>query len=193
MFGDSLIAALGDPRGIGWVGRVAAAQISGLTVTTYPLGVREESTEEVVVRMPLEAAARFARGDDHRIVLATGISDAERGTDPLAAAAALDFGLASVGVPALVVGPPPVGGEELRRRIAEIDAVFTRVCARRGVPYVATYSRLVGRLPWERSVATGRSHPDATGYALLARVVLEGGWRDWLTGRQGRGAGTDDR
>ena len=192
MFGDSLIAALGDPRGVGWVGRVAAVQISGLTVTTYPLGVRDESTEEAVVRMPLEAAARFARGDDHRIVLATGISDAERDTDPLAVAAALDFGLASVSGPALVVGPAPVGGDELRHRIAQVDAVFTRVCARRGVPYVATYSRLVGRLPWERSVA-GRSYPDATGYALLAKVVLEDGWRDWLTDPHGHRAGKDDR
>lgn len=182
VFGDSFVAGVGDPKALGWVGRVAARTppSTGVELTAYPLGVRGESTEEVVVRMPLESAARFARGEEHRVVIATGVCDAVQGLDPHQSAAALEFGLAATGVPALVVGPPPTGDDDLRKRIQDVDAAFAQVCARRGVPYVNTFEPLARKPAWRAARAADGMHPDQTGYGLLAYIVLYGGWYEWL-------------
>jgi lysophospholipase L1-like esterase len=182
VFGDSLVAGVGDSTELGWVGRVSARtpHTTGMQLTAYPLGVRGESTEEIVVRIPLESAARFARGDEHRIVISAGVNDAGRGVPPAHSAAALDFGLGSTDVPALVVGPPPLGDAALTARIAMVDQAFAGVCARRGVPYISTYERLLRRPTWRRARADDGIHPDRSGYVMLARLVLDGGWFSWL-------------
>ena len=67
VFGDSFVAGVGDPKALGWVGRVAARTppSTGVALTLYPLGVRGQSTEDMVVRMPLEFSPRFARRFRH--------------------------------------------------------------------------------------------------------------------------------
>jgi acyl-CoA thioesterase I len=178
VFGDSFAAGVGDPRGVGWVGRLAA-RAREVELTAYPLGVRGESTEEIVVRIPVESAPRFARGDEHRIVIAPGVADAVRRIEPVQCALALDFALASASVPVLIVGPPPVGDAETIERIGALDAVFARTCERRAVQYVATYPRLVGRATWYRARAADGIHPDGPGYGVLASVIRHG-WDDWI-------------
>lgn len=182
VFGDSFVAGVGDPKALGWVGRVAARTpvSTGVALTAYPLGVRGEATEEVVVRMPLESAPRFARGDEHRVVLAPGVADAYRGVPVARSVAALEFGLSSVSVPALVVGPPPVGDEAMVARIGELDAAWADLCARRSVPYIATFGPLAAKASWQHARSDDGIHPDQTGYGLLAYLVLNGGWYSWL-------------
>ncbi|MGH8826941.1 MAG: GDSL-type esterase/lipase family protein [Jiangellaceae bacterium] len=182
VFGDSFVAGVGDPKALGWVGRVTARTpaSTGVELTTYPLGVRGETTEEVVVRMPLEAASRFARGDEHRVVVAVGVADAFHGIAPDRSTAALEFGLGSVSVPTLVVGPPPVGTEAVQERLARLDEAYGRLCARRDVRYISTFAPLVRRAQWHAARATDGVHPDQAGYGLLAYVVLHGGWYEWL-------------
>ncbi len=181
MFGDSLVAGVGDSTELGWVGRVAAKtpRAGDIQLTAYPLGVRGESTEEIVVRIPLESAARFARGDEHRIVISAGVNDANRGIPPAQSAVALAFALGSTDVPTLVVGPPPLGDAALTARIAMVDEAFASVCARSGVPYISTYDRLLRRPTWRRARADDGVHPDRSGYAMLARTMLDG-WLSWL-------------
>ncbi|SDT51449.1 GDSL-type esterase/lipase family protein [Jiangella sp. DSM 45060] len=182
VFGDSFVAGVGDPKALGWVGRVAARTPSstGVVLTAYPLGVRGEATEEVVVRMPMECAPRFARGDEHRVVLAPGVADAFRGVPVARSVAALEFGLSSVSVPALVVGPPPVGDDAMLARIGDLDAAWARLCADRGVPYIPTFGPLTAKPAWQTARADDGLHPDQTGYGLLSYLVLNGGWYPWL-------------
>lgn len=177
-----MVAGVGDSTELGWVSRVAARtpRDGDTQLTIYPLGVRGESTEEIVVRIPLESAARFARGNEHRLVISAGVIDAHRGITPAQTAAALDFGIGSTDVPVLVVGPPPIGDAALTARIAMVDEAFAGVCARRGVPYISTYNRLLRRPSWRRAGAADGIHPDRSGYAILARVVLDAGWFSWL-------------
>ncbi|HEY9410502.1 MAG TPA: GDSL-type esterase/lipase family protein [Jiangellaceae bacterium] len=182
VFGDSFVAGVGDPKALGWVGRVAARTpaSTGVELTAYPLGVRGETTEEVVVRIPMECASRFARGDEHRVVVAVGVADAFHGVDPARSAAALAFGLAAVSVPTLVIGPPPVGDDDVRARIQGLDRAYATVCADREVPYISTFAPLAAKAAWNDARAHDGVHPDQTGYGLLAYVVLHDGWYDWL-------------
>lgn len=190
VFGDSFVAGVGDSTGLGWAGRVAVRtpQVLEIDLTMYPLGVRGESTEEIAIRIPLESAARFARGDRHGIVLAAGIADAYRSVPAAQSAAALDFCLRSSDVPALIVGPPPAGDAAQTARIAMVDEAFAEVCNRRDVMYVSTYKRLIRRPTWRRAKAVDGIHPDRAGYTMLARVVLDDGWFPWLDLLSGRTA-----
>lgn len=182
VFGDSFVAGVGDAKALGWVGRVAARTpvSTGVALTVYPLGVRGDTCEDVVVRMPLESASRFARGDDHGVVLAVGVADAVGSVSPLRSAATLEFGLRSTAVRRLVVGPPPVGADDVRARIVELDRAYADVCDRLGVPYISTYGPLAEHRPWLRQLVSGGIHPDQAGYGMLAYVVLNGGWYEWL-------------
>ncbi|WP_298332391.1 GDSL-type esterase/lipase family protein [Haloactinopolyspora sp.] len=182
VFGDSLVAGLGDPKALGWVGRVAARTpvSTGVRLTAYNLGVLGEGAEEVAVRIPMESAPRFARGSQHRVVVSVGVADAQRAVQPELSAAALDFGLGSVSVPALVVGPPPVGDADLQARITDLDAAYADVCKRRDVPYIATAAPLARKAAWQRARSDDGVHPNQAGYGMLAYVVLAGGWYPWL-------------
>ncbi len=182
VFGDSFVAGFGDPKALGWVGRVAARTpvSTGVALTAYQLGVRGEGAEEVAVRMPMECASRFARGDEHRLVVSVGVADAVRGDDPARAAAAVSFGVESIGVPALVVGPPPVGDDDLQGRIAAVDESLAVMCADRGITYIETFTPLAHKAPWRGARARDGLHPDQAGYGMLAAIVLGGGWYQWL-------------
>jgi acyl-CoA thioesterase I len=182
VFGDSFVTGVGDPKALGWVGRVAARtpESTGVALTIYELGVRGQSTEDVVVRMPLEISPRFARGDEHGVVLAAGVADAFAAVPAARSAATLEFGLRSTGARRLVVGPPPVGPPEVRKRLAALDAAFADVCGRLDVRYVSTYEPLVGHGPWQRQRLADGMHPRQAGYGMLAFVILNGGWYEWL-------------
>jgi lysophospholipase L1-like esterase len=182
VLGDSFVAGVGDPKALGWVGRVAARTppSTGVALTLYPLGVRGQSTEDVVVRMPLEVSPRFARGDEHGVVLSVGIADAFAAVPVARSAATLEFGLRSTDVSRLVVGAPPVGPPEVRERLAALDTAFARVCERLDVPYVSTYAPLARHGPWQRLRLADGVHPGQAGYGMLAFVILNGGWYEWL-------------
>ena len=182
VFGDSFVAGVGDPKALGWVGRVVARTPSstGVDLTVYQLGVRGESVEDVVVRMPTESAPRFARGDEHGVVVSVGVADARARIPAERSAATLEFGLGSTDVRRLVVGPPPVGSPDVRARIADLDVAFEEVCVRLAVPYVSTHRPLADHRPWLEQAFTDGLHPGQAGYGMLAYVVLHGGWYDWL-------------
>jgi acyl-CoA thioesterase I len=182
VFGDSFVAGVGDPKALGWVGRVAARTppSTGVALTMYPLGVRGQTTEDIVVRMPLESSSRFARGDEHGVVLAVGVADAFAEVSAVRSAATLEFGLQSAQAHRLVVGPPPVGPDGMRGRIAELDDAYSSVCRRLEVPYISTYRALIGRKPWLQQEFADGVHPGQAGYGMLANAVLAGGWYEWL-------------
>lgn len=179
VFGDSFVAGVGDPKALGWVGRVAARTppSTGVALTMYPLGVRGQTTEDIVVRMPLESSPRFARGDEHGLVLAVPANAADA---PTRSIATLEFGLGSVSARRLVVGPPPLGPADVRARIAQLDDALTAMCDRLDLPYISTYRALVGRRPWLDQKFADGVHPGQAGYGMLANVILNGGWYEWL-------------
>jgi acyl-CoA thioesterase I len=76
-FGDSFVAGVGDPTGLGWVGRVvAASHDAGRPLTAYNLGVRRDTATDVAARWRAEAAARMrCTGARYGLVLGLGVND----------------------------------------------------------------------------------------------------------------------
>ncbi|WP_432503462.1 GDSL-type esterase/lipase family protein [Kineococcus arenarius] len=154
--GDSFVAGVGDPQHLGWAGRLAAhSHTRGQALTGCNLGVRRDTSTDVLARWRAECAPRLPSGCRSGIVLSCGVDDTTldgptgRGAPRVApdvstanlAALLQQFPTAARSI--LVVGPPPVDDEEQNERIADLDA----------------------------------AHPGAEGYQVLTALVLP----DWQT------------
>lgn len=190
-FGDELLAGLGDPRALGWVGRAVATEQGSrprieLFTSALPgdtsASLAERWEAEVGRRMDSEAEATGTR--QHRVLLGMGSADIAAGTSlarsRLNLAKVLD-GLERIQIGAFVVGPPPSRDPARTTAIRELSGAFDDVCSRRRVPFVDTVAALDGHEQWTQDLArTGSDLPGQTGYGLIAWLVLHGGFGDWL-------------
>ncbi len=189
-FGDSLVAGVGDPTGRGWVGRVVAASFeNGLALTAYNLGVRGQTSEQVVARWRSEAQPRMLPGADMRIVVSFGANDTTVEHDRLRAepehscAALADIldGAATLGLIALVIGPAPVDDPQQNERILALSASFSGICSAAAVRFIGVAEPLLANRAWMSQVMEGDgAHPSAEGYDALADLILAEGWTHWL-------------
>jgi lysophospholipase L1-like esterase len=184
--GASLVAGVGDPKGQGWVSRVVGRTHSAdLELTAYNLGVRGDTTADVLARWKSECAPRWAGRAEKRLVISVGTNDAASGVTlarhRLNLANILDDA-ASAGIGTFVVSPPPADDEEINAKLDVLVEAQADVCARRGVPFVDCFRPLLGHEQWQSDLAASRItlHPGQAGYGLIAWLVLHNGWYDWL-------------
>lgn len=184
--GDSFVVGAGDPKGQGWVTRVIArSQAPEADLTVYNLGVRGATSSDVLDRFRSEVPPRFADRAEKRLIVSVGTDDVRTGMSVarhrLNLATVLDEA-ASSNVSAFVLSPPP-GPDAAANALLEVfvDAQAD-VCSRRGVPFVDAYRPLLGHDQWESDLAAATipGHPGQAGYGLIAWLVLNGGWREWL-------------
>ena len=184
--GASMTAGYGDPKGLGWVGRVVArTQHPDLDLTAYNLGVRGNTSGDVVARWGAESHPRWKGRGERRLVVSVGAGDITSGMtmarSRLNLANVLDEATTS-GISAFVVGLAPTLDPELNRRIEALAEAQADVCSRRGVTYVDCFRPLVSHDQWMADLAASpdRAHPGQAGYGLVAWLVLHNGWNDWL-------------
>ena len=101
----------------------------------------------------------------HRLNLATVLDDAQ-----------------SSGIGTFVVGPPPSDDAQVNALLEVFVDAQADVCSRRGFAYVDCFRPLLGHDQWESDLAAASipGHPGQAGYGLIAWLVLNGGWREWL-------------
>ena len=184
--GDQLAAGEGDPRALGWVGRVAARTPLDPRPTMLTLAVANETTTALAARWEAEVVLRLSHPEPengHRMVVALGRADTAAGIS----VARSRLNLANVldvaegrRIRCFVVGPPPgLHGDPQQQ--AELSSAFADVAGRRRVPYVETYAPLVQHDQWLADLAEGDGEtPGQAGYGLMAWLVLHTGWNHWL-------------
>jgi len=190
--GDSTLLSSGDPEGLGWLGRVAAATRARLTpieLTVYNLGVGGETSVEVRARWD-EVERRLAPEADVRLLLSCGYNDtfAEPGAPPTTAPEESSAHLAALlqsasdrRLPAFVAGPPGSPHRARAERLSDLSARFAATCADAGVPFADVVTQSTPEAPWVRDARAGDgTHPGPAGYEALAALVLEAGWWTWL-------------
>ena len=189
--GDSLTVGVGDPCYLGWVGRLCAAMpTAGLELTMYNLGVRSETSRHIKSRLSRELLPRLLPRDEARVVLSFGVNDTKidggKRKVPLSESVDNLFEIVTlVGklAPVVMVGPPPVLDDAHRTRVEELSDVFQRTCQDMDLPYLEMCRALCRDSVYLDSlVAAGDGyHPEAAGYAAMARRVAEwDAWRTWF-------------
>lgn len=190
-FGDSMVNGTGDDACLGWVGRAcAAARRGGRDITCYNLGIRRDTSEDVLARWEGEAKARLPAGHDGRLVFSFGANDACPGEDgdmrvPMDRAVAnaeAILAAAAAWRPTLMVGPFPICDPEVDTRAAELSARFSALCDRLGIPFLPVIDIVSSSLIWRGEVASGDgAHPNEEGYALVAEAFSRwSAWQEWM-------------
>ena len=183
--GDSYVTGYGDPKALGWVGRVAArTPLNQIDLTVHNLGIRGDSSAGVLARWREETGRRWHDGADNRLVVAVGANDVGQGISlarsRLNLANVVDEAITARLRP-LVVGPPPWLDPAVNDRLEVVVNAQRDVCERRGVTYVDCFEPLRSHERWYADLGAGDGvHPGQAGYGLLAWLVLHSGWSDWL-------------
>ncbi|MGC5048770.1 GDSL-type esterase/lipase family protein [Micrococcus porci] len=183
--GDHILAGAGDPRSIGWWGRVLARTAAPeVTLENYVLAVPHETTEQLNERWWGEASRRFSESAENRLVVS--LSDADLDLEASSSARSR-LNLANVldtasqrGITALVVGPVPTLDEARNDRLADLNTAYQDVAARRGHLYVDAFTPLRTHEQWRADLAAGDGVPGQAGHGLIAWLVLHRGWYQWL-------------
>jgi hypothetical protein len=185
IIGDSLVSASGDPKGMGWLGRVLArTPVIEPQIDVYALPSPDETSAKLLERWNGEVQQRMAAGVENRLVLVLPNIDPAAGISisrsRLNVATILDDA-SRRGVECFVIGPAPHRNPELNKEIEHLSAGFEDVCARRGVHYVDCFTPLIGHEGWNSEISSDPSgRPGQIGHGLIAWLVLNRGWHEWL-------------
>lgn len=186
--GESFVNGTGDPECLGWTGRVcAAANHQGHEVTYYNLGIRRETTTELLTRWQPEVERRLPPDVDGRIVFSFGVNDTTwaNGQPRVAVADSLQNARqilteAQRSHPVLMVGPALVSNAAQNERILTLSAAFSELCDELQVPFLEIAQPLQDSPVWiSEAIANDGAHPRAAGYAELATWVQS--WSAWQT------------
>ncbi len=184
--GDSFVQGTCDPECRGWVGRVAAAAwAAGYHVTAYNLGIRRDTSRDILARWEAECTARFRSGGTPYLFFAFGANDmtSEAGTLRVPEAESIAnfqtlVSSACARFPLLVMGPLPVGDPAQDARILNLCGHYAQAAAALAIPYLPLAAQLIDNPIWQHEIAANDgSHPGAAGYALIADHLLA--WSAW--------------
>lgn len=185
VLGDGLVSAAGDPKGMGWVGRVTAKTPStSPRIDIFVLPAPDETTSMLAERWTDEVKRRFSADTENRLVIALGNADPAAGISisrsRLNIATIVDEAKRA-GIESFLVGPTPHRNPELNSEIEHLASGFEDVAARRGIPFVDCFRPLVDHEGWNEEINLAENHlPGQIGHGLIAWLVLNRGWYEWL-------------
>lgn len=183
--GADTLTGAGDARGLGWLGRVLAkTQAPDLLIESYPLVFPNETTEELSERWEREVLPRRATDDiENRMIIAVP-------QDPISSAgssARARLHLANIldraaqhNVATFVVGPTPTQDQDRNAHLASLNTAYQDVAERRGVTYIDALTDLVNHQNFNEDVMINHGLPGQAAYGLIAWLVLNRGWFEWL-------------
>ena len=187
-FGDSFTNAVGDETCLGWVGRVCATQRkAGVDLTRYNLGIRGNTSADILARWHQEALARLDGNKDSRVVFSFGTNDCAKGddgrsrlpqSDRLKNARAILVAAPKLW-PTLFVGPLPIADDPVaNKRIADLSRQIGVFARAHKVAYLDVFTAMHASETWQAACAKGDGvHPGSEGYQLVADMV--DGWEAW--------------
>lgn len=184
MLGSELTTGTGDPKGAGWLGRVLARTPQQRPFFVFPLTMVSETSGGMLERWRSEAFHRFSIETRNYLAVQIGYQDLIEGVSTsrsrLNLASLLDEARQE-GIEVFVIGPTPTLNPRLNEEIGRLSAAFQDVSGRRGVTYVDCFNSLVGHPGWRVELEQNLlGLPGQVGYGMLAWLVLNQGWHEWL-------------
>ena len=185
VLGDQLVTASGDPKGMGWIGRVQARtpQVDP-TIELITLANPEDNSLSLSKRWLPEVASRVNQLGRTQVAIALTNNDIRAGLSTsrsrLNLATVLDEAIKQ-GFEPFVIGPTPPKEAALNGDVEQLSWGFEDVCNRRNIPYVDCFHPLVGHEGWNNELQNSPTGlPGQIGYGLIAWLVLNRGWIAWL-------------
>jgi lysophospholipase L1-like esterase len=198
--GDSITLGWRDEDIGGWPVRLMARLDPDRSITAYNLGVRGDTSEQILARWQEEVLRRRRSMSRSVIVFAFGANDAKvtAGDEPIIALDVFRRNTRRILATAasehrvLFIGPAPVDESALarvinptgsvpvpsNRRIAEISGVLAQETAAVAIPYLDLMRSLSGEESWYSGLrGTDGIHPPARGHDQIAAHVA--GWQPW--------------
>ena len=188
--GDSFVNGTGDPSYWGWTGRVCiAAHQHGHDITAYNLGVRGDTSSDILDRWFSEVSLRLSSPEESRVVFSFGVNDTtlEQGKLRVNPQNSLEntrqiLTAARARFPVLMVGLAPIADLDQNLRISDLSQQFNQICQTLDIPYLDIFSALKASPTWMKEVAENDgAHPREAGYTELAQSVQNwSAWQDWF-------------
>ncbi len=185
VLGDQLVTASGDPKGMGWIGRVQARtpQVDP-SIELITLAFPDDTSLSLSKRWLAEVLPRINQLGRTQVAIALGNHDIRAGLSTsrsrLNLATVLDEALKH-GLEPFVIGPVPHKEAALNSDVEQLSWGFEDVCARRNIPYVDCFHPLLGHDGWNNELQESTTGlPGQVGYGLIAWLVLNRGWNAWL-------------
>jgi lysophospholipase L1-like esterase len=185
ILGDAIISSAGDPKGMGWVGRVSSKTPSNFPrIDIFALPAPDETTSMLAERWQAEVQRRFSAETENKLVIALSNNDPAAGISisrsRLNIATIVDEAKRS-GIESFLIGPTPHRNKELNSEVEHLASGFEDVADRRGVPFVDCFRPLVEHEGWNLEIETSENGlPGQVGHGLIAWLVLNRGWYEWL-------------
>lgn len=184
--GDSFVNGTGDPTKLGWSGRLSSnSQNKQRDITHYNLGIRRDTSADILKRWEAECEARLPEISENKVVFSFGVNDTviENGKRRVSlqdsvnnAKTMLENAAKKYNV--LMVGMPPVDDETQNEAIKELDSLYQTLCKELNIPYLSIYEKLVTDTIWRDEVSSNDgAHPRENGYKLLADFIRT--WDSW--------------
>ncbi len=184
--GDSFVKGTGDSKKLGWVGRLSLiSQNSKREITHYNLGVRGDTSTNILTRWEREAHARLPNFSINCVVFSFGVNDTivENGRVRVSLVDSMKntreiLGIAKVKYNVLMIGPPPIYNEYQNSRIKAYDEAYATVCQMLGINYLSIFDTLIKDETWmEELKLNDHAHPKDNGYELLSNYIYS--WDGW--------------
>ena len=177
--GDSFVNGTGDEMALGWAGRLCADAIAQDTpVTFYNLGIRRNTSRDILQRLETECSLRLPDTCDGRIVLSCGVNDsviengAVRVPPEESRLNVREILRTAKRYKTLMVSPPPVDDDDQNERIKLLSEAFAHEADALGVPYIDLFSPLVRDVIYKQEVSNSDSfHPRSSGYSKMAQII----------------------
>ena len=185
VLGDQLITASGDPKSMGWIGRVLArTPQTDPTIEVISLALPDDTSLSLSKRWQAEVTPRVNNIGRTKVAIALSHHDIRAGLSTsrsrLNLATVLDDAMKK-GFEPFVIGPTPHKETALNPDVEQLSWGFEDVCARRNIPFVDCFHPLVAHEGWNTEIQNSPSGlPGQIGYGLIAWLVLNRGWIAWL-------------
>ena len=184
--GDSIVSGVGDRMCLGWVGRVCSHHRKrGFDITCYNLGVRGETSENIMARWEAETVPRLKPEYQQLAVFSFGVNDTkiEQKEPKIALPRSIEnaetiLSGAAKRYPVMMIGPIAVRDSGHNTRIQVLSEHMASLCSQISIPYLNIYNFLVLSTEWMDSLDPEDGiHPNDHGYELIASLVLQ--WELW--------------
>jgi len=201
--GDSITNGTGDDECLGWPGRLCGTERKqGHDITSYNLGIRAETSEQIASRWQTECAPRLPEPYPAALVFSFGVNDMAEENGALRVSKERSLATAKQMIsdardwlPVLWVGPAPINDEKQpfspgpdrsysfsTDRLVDLSAAYSRQAKELNVPYLDLMAPLLDDDQWNSALRAGDGvHPTGPGYAVMANLIgAWPAWRAWL-------------